>query len=240
MTTNIPYIDTTCRILLLVLRGVFGFLAISSMYWSLSVMSLQNAMVFMYLTPCLVAASSPVVLGQPVKKATYVSLPIAFIGVLLVAKPPLIFGGQGMGLTEFLIGCSQALFASMTKLSVTILGSTEPVSHIIASVAIVSCVGSILVSVCILHDWVLPHRLVDVGFFLGVGLCACVVQLAGTLALKRGNVSSVMVMSYTGIVWSIFLDYAVFDTVPHALGVLGAVLIVGSNIGLAIVLGRDS
>lgn len=176
-------------------------------------------------------------LGQPVKKATYVSLPIAYIGVLLVAKPPLIFGGQGMGLTEFLIGCSQALFASMPKLSVTILGSTEPVSHIIASVAIVSCVGSILVSVFILHDWVLPHRLVDVGFFLGVGLCACVVQLAGTLALKRENVSSVMVMSYTGIVWSIFLDYAVFDMVPHAWGVVGAVLIVGSNIGLAIVLG---
>lgn len=130
-----------------------------------------------------------------------------------------------MGLTEFLIGCSRALFASMTKLSVTILGSTEPVSHIIASVGVASCVGSILVSVFILHDWVLPHRLVDVGFFVGVGLYAYVVQLAGTLALKRRNASSVMAMSYTGLVWSIFLDYTVFETVPQVLGVVGAALV---------------
>lgn len=232
------------RMGLLGLRGIFGFLAISSMYWSLSVMSMQDAMVFMYMTPCLVSALSTVVLGQPVHKATYISLPVAFVGVLLVAKPPLIFGSQTesqhMGLTEFLIGCSQALFASMTKLAVTILGSTEPISHIIASVAIVSCIGSVLGSVFFLHDWMLPHSIVDVGYFLGVGLCACLVQHAGTVALQRGNASSVMAMSYSGIVWSILLDYVVFDKIPHVLGILGAVLIIGSNLGLVLVLGRDS
>ncbi len=225
-----------CRMRLLVLRGIFGFLAISSMFWSLSVMSMQDAMVFLYLTPCLVAASSPVVLGQPVHKATYISIPVAFVGVMLVAKPPLIFGSQPgvkpMGLTEFLIGCSQALFATLTKLSVTILGSTEPISHIIASVAIVSCIGSITGSIFILHDWLLPHSLVDVGYFLGVGLCACLVQLAGTLALQRGNASSVMAISYSGIVWSILLDYVVFHTVPQMWGILGAALIIASNLGL--------
>ncbi|KAI8109289.1 hypothetical protein M9435_005700 [Picochlorum sp. BPE23] len=206
------------RKLLLLVRGIFGFLTVTSVYWSVHVMPLQDATVLMFLSPCLVALASPFILGQPVNKAVFFSIPVAFTGVVLVAQPPAIFGGQegGMSLKNFMIGSSQAITASVAKLSVSFLGKSEPTAHIIMSMALVSCMGSSFGS---LLNWKFPHDPLEFLFLLGVGVCACLVQFTATLALKRSNTASVMSISYLGIVWSILIDYIVFGMAPNLLSI---------------------
>lgn len=220
-----------CRKLLLLIRGIFGFLTVTSVYWSVHVMPLQDATVLLFLSPCLVALASPFILGQQVNKAVFFSIPIAFTGVVLVAQPPAIFGGQegGMSLKNFLIGSSQAITASVAKLSVSFLGKSEPTAHIIMSMALVSCMGSSFGS--LLH-WKFPHDPLEFLFLLGVGVCACLVQFTATLALKRSNTASVMSISYLGIVWSIIIDYTVFGLAPNLLSICGSSLVIVSNLCL--------
>lgn len=222
---------TACRKLLLLVRGVFGFLTVTSVYWSVHIMPLQDAAVLLFLSPCLVALASPFILGQKVNKAVFFSIPVAFIGVVLVAQPPALFGGEeeGMSLKNFLIGSSQAITASVAKLSVSFLGKSEPTAHIIMSMALVSCIGSSLGS--LLH-WKFPNDPLEFSYLLGVGICACLVQFTATLALKRSNTASVMSISYLGIIWSIIIDYAVFGMPPNLLSISGGSLVILSNLCL--------
>ncbi len=98
--SNHNNVSTACRKLLLLVRGVFGFLTVTSVYWSVHIMPLQDAAVLLFLSPCLVALASPFILGQRVNKAVFFSIPVAFIGVVLVAQPPALFGGEGLFLAK--------------------------------------------------------------------------------------------------------------------------------------------
>ena len=225
--------DSARRKMILLMRGVLGFLAISTVYAAVSMMPLADAAVLMYLAPCFVAVLAPSFLKQPANKASYISIPVAFVGLLLVTQPPMIFGiASGSSVFSWGnlgIGLSQAMVGAGVKLVIGYLGTTESTAHIMFSMAFVSIVGSAVFMISSL-SWQWPQTFVELFLLLSIGLCACIHQFCATEALKRSQASLVMSISYLGVVWSLLYDAWIFSHVPNRLSLSGAILIILANL----------
>ncbi len=92
----------------------FGFLAVSCTYAATQMLPLADAAVLGYCAPLLTALFAPVVLGEPTPRAVYFALPVTAAGVVLVARPPALFGGAGsrLRLAGVAAGLGTALFGS--------------------------------------------------------------------------------------------------------------------------------
>jgi drug/metabolite transporter (DMT)-like permease len=77
---------------LLLLRGTFGFVGLLSSYQSLKGLSVSDSMTIQYLTPALTGVLGWVLLGEKLK-GREVGVGVAcLVGVVLVSRPPFIFG----------------------------------------------------------------------------------------------------------------------------------------------------
>ncbi len=65
---------------------------------------------------------------------------------------------------------------------------------------------------------------------LGIGLLGGAAQIAMTRSLQLGDVSLVVPMDYTALLWATLFGALVFDTLPVASTWLGAPIIVGSGL----------
>lgn len=217
---------------MLALRGLFGFCALSSFYAAASLMPLADAALLGFLAPVFVATLSPLLLHEPTSKAVFISLPLAMIGVVLVAQPPLIFGHSVHSLTiiAVLIGLSQAAFSASAKLTVRHLGKTEQVGAIMVAMASVSVIVSgVLCLVIPSQHWVDPTRR-EWAIMGGIGACACAVQSTATMALQRAKAASpVVAMGYSSVIWGMCLDIVVFKQPPGLLSLLGAVFVLAGS-----------
>ena len=90
---------TARRLGLLALRGLLGFGAVTSLYFSVTLLPLADAAVLAFLAPVLVAALSPLLLREPPSRGVAAALPLSLVGVLLVAQPTFLFGGAARALS---------------------------------------------------------------------------------------------------------------------------------------------
>lgn len=63
----------------------------------MQLLPVTDALVLGLLSPILVAAASPLVLGEPAGRGVALALPLCVVGVVLVAQPSFLFGGGGAG-----------------------------------------------------------------------------------------------------------------------------------------------
>ncbi|KAL4458074.1 hypothetical protein ABPG75_012939 [Micractinium tetrahymenae] len=231
-----PFADPRRR-WLLVLRGVLGFLAVTFLYLAVGLLPLADASVLSFLSPIFVAALSPFILGERSSRGTLLGIPIAMVGVLLVAQPSFLFGrrgGGGISLVGVLVGVCQALFNSLSRMTVRALsvGSKEPISSIIFGQGAISTLGAVLMCTAT-SGFKLPGGPSVWGSLLAGGLLGYLYQLALTGGLQRARAAPAVAMSYLSILWSMLADIWVFKRHPNALSVLGTAIICGSSFFVA-------
>jgi len=112
---------------LLALRGVFGFIALSAVYYSVTHLPLAEATVIQYLHPPLTAVMAAVILGERLERSVFFAMALGLLGLLLVAQPQALFGTAAapldpMGLAAAFLG---AFFSSCAYITVRKLGRTE-------------------------------------------------------------------------------------------------------------------
>ncbi|KAL4431066.1 hypothetical protein ABPG75_006322 [Micractinium tetrahymenae] len=228
---------------LLLLRGFLGFLGISGLYFTVQLLPVTDALVLGLLSPVLVAAASPLVLGEPAGRGVLLALPLCVVGVALVAQPSFLFGGGAAGALSAVgvaVGIAQAACVAASKLTVRLLGQTEPVPTIVFSIAACSAAGAALMCAALPGQWVLP-RSPGVWAMLGAaGGLACVVQLLATWALKLSRATPVVLVSYISLVFGLLADLALFHHRPSPLSLLGAALVCASSLLVALLDRRSS
>ena len=84
---------------LLLLRGLCGLGAVSSLYLAVQWLPLSDTAVLGFLAPVFVAGGAPLVLGEPTGRGVLLALPLCAAGVLLVAQPTLLFGSGAQALS---------------------------------------------------------------------------------------------------------------------------------------------
>lgn len=193
-------------------RGVVGFVALATFFYSLTVLPMSVAITLNYTSPLFLTLLMPWWLKESIRPAQYAALALGFAGVVLLLRPWEAHGD----LTAGLIGLASGLMAGVAYVHVRALGQLqEPEWRTVFWFAAVASAGAALfASVLGWHGDVLPH----LDLLLVLGVTATVGQLAMTRAYRRGQTAVVAAFSYSTVIFSSLLDVIIWkeDIAPAA------------------------
>ena len=199
-------------------RAILGLAGMAMTFGSVILLPLAEAQALQFTAPLFATVLSVFMLKERVGPWRLSALFIGFAGILIITQPgqveiPPLGLAAGLG-SAFAIALLSILIKDLNR-------SEEPLTIVFYFAAFTSPFLALgLPFVDMGHDtgtWVLLGAM---------GLCGLVGQLLLTLALRLGPVSSVIVMDYTGLVWSALYGVVLFSQFPPAATGIGAPLIV--------------
>lgn len=210
---------------LLLLRGLLGFTALTCFYFALVHLPLADATVIQYTNPVWTALIAAVVLDERIRGAEAAGVVASLVGVVLIARPRFLFGGGGLDPVWVLVALGGALFSAAAYVTVRKLGTTEDPLVIVFWFAVVNAVAAVPAAA--------PSAVWPTGpewlLLLGVGLSALGGQLFLTHGLGRERAGKAMAVAYLQIVFAAGWGALVFDEIPDAWMVAGALLVMGGT-----------
>ncbi|MGW8267352.1 MAG: DMT family transporter [Longimicrobiales bacterium] len=211
---------------LLLLRGLFGYGALSCFLWAVVRLPLADTTVIHFTNPVFTALLAAVFLGEVLRGGELFLAFAALGGVLIVARPDFLFGHVS-GLDPVAVGVALAGAILSAAAYVTARRLTRTNHHLVIVLAFagVTLVGSLPAT---LPVFVMP-RGPEWAFLLGVGVATQAGQVFVTKALQAEKAGRVMAVGYLQIVFAAIWGLVVFQEVPDRWTVLGALIIIAST-----------
>jgi len=215
---------STPHLLLQLRRGLVGFIALSTFFYSLTELPMSVAVTLNYSSPLFLALMMPWSLGERPHRQQYLAVALGFVGVALLLRP---WEASGQILPG-LVGLFSGVMAAVAYVHVRQLGRLgEPEWRTVFWFALVGLIGAGITST--LTGWHLPSQ-GDIGHLLGLGLFATFGQLSMTRAYRTGQTVVVAALAYSTVVFSTVLDVLIWkvDLPPVAWG--GMLLTVAAGV----------
>ena len=220
---------------ILFVRGLLGFTALTGFYYALIHLPLADATVIQYTNPVWTALLAAAVLSERIGRRE-VALSLASLGgVILMARPTLLFGGAGPGLPAGPVaaGVFGAVVSAAAYVTVRFLGRTEHPLVVVFWFALVGAIGSLpFVAVGFT-----PPGPADLVLLLGVGITTYLGQIFITMGLKEERAGKAMGVAYLQIVFAAVWGVLVLSEIPDRWTVSGALVIVACTWALGRVRG---
>lgn len=215
---------------LLVWRGLMGFAALSCFFYAIIHLPLADATVIQYTNPVFTAWLGWLLLDEALTPGEAVLSGAGLLGVLLIARPTLIFGGAArLDPLAVAVGVAGALFSAAAYVSVRRLSRTEHPMIIVFYFTLVTVPASL--PGLALHA-VMP-TLHELGLLIGVGVAAVLGQVYLTRGLQNERAGRATAIGYVQIVFAAIWGVLVFHDYPDGLSLAGAALVLVSVIVLA-------
>ena len=215
---------------LLLIRGLWGAGGMSSYFWALSKLSIGDATVLMFVNVPLTALMAAVLIGEPYTLVDGITGILCMAGVVLVAQPAAIFGGEGEVPALAVVVCLfGALTSSLAYVTIRQLGPTA--DPLVITLAF-SAVGSVIAPLLLLMAQV-PQPLAsgeDIWQMLLVGLLGYLGQLALNRGIQLAPAGPATVMRYTDVIFALAFSTWLFGN-PPGLVKLGGVALISSSVG---------
>ena len=210
------------RRLLLLARGVSGFLALTGVFYALIHLSMAQATVLQYLHPVFTAVLAFLFLAERPTSATLACITLSLLGLACIVSP--YWSGPdnaGAALWPVLAGLGGAFGSGVAYTLVRKLVATEHPSVIVLYFPLVCLPGTLLLGG---GDFIWPTAagwwvLIGVGCFTQFG------QLALTKAMQLDAASRVTSLSYVQIIFAAVLGWLFFGEIPTQTTFLGGGLI---------------
>ena len=215
----------------LVVRGVVGFLALSGFYYAVVHLPLADATVVQYTNPVFASLLAVPVLGERLRGREVATVLVCMLGVVIATRPTFLFG-HGAGTLDPVavgIGLAAAVCSAGAYVTVRSLRGREDPLVIVFYFALVSVVCALPTA---LPGAIWPTPL-EWLVLLGVGVTTQVGQVCITRGLHLERAGRATAVGYLQIVFAALWGALFFAELPDAGTVIGAVLIVGSTLGLA-------
>jgi drug/metabolite transporter (DMT)-like permease len=211
---------------LLLMRGLFGYAALSCFLWAVIRLPLADATVIHFTNPVWTALLAALFIGEVLRGWEVLLAIVALGGVILVARPGFLFGDVS-GLDPVAVGAALAgaVLSAAAYVAARKLTRTHDPLVIVFAFAAVSLVGSVPPT---LSGFVAPGGL-EWLLLLGVGLGAQGGQIYVTKALKVEKAARVMAVGYLQIVFAAAWGFLLFQEIPDRWTGLGAAIIIGST-----------
>jgi drug/metabolite transporter (DMT)-like permease len=215
---------------LLMVRGIFGFTALSAFYHSIVHLPLADATVIQYTNPVWAGVLAVPLLGERLRRREVLSVVVSMVGVLVMMRPAFLFGG-GTALEPVTvgIGLGGAMCSAMAYVTVRKLGATEHASVIVFYFSLISIFAA-LPTALPGALWPTPMEWL---VLLGIGVSTQLGQMAITNGLRLERAGPATATAYLQIVFAGTWGILFFAEVPDWGTVAGAALIVGSTLALA-------
>ena len=225
--------------LLLLFRGVAGFLALLCFFYDIAHIPLGEAMTYSKTSPIWTAIFAALLLGEHLPKSAWFAVFIGFLGIVLITDP---FG------TPFdkydILGILSGIGAALAYTSVRELKRYYDTRAIVLSFMGVGTVGPLLLMLAapyidapwldfVFARFVMPQGMVWL-YVLAMGVLATLAQIYMTKAYGATKAGIVGTVSYSNILFSILLGLIFLDDpFPDTVKILGIILIVLSGILVA-------
>lgn len=219
--------------LLLVTRGVLGFSAVACFFYALTHLPLAEATVIQYTNPVWTAVIAAVLLSERLKLVETVGVAASLAGVVLVARPEVLFAGATAGLDPVAVGValSGSVLSASAYVTIRSVGVDEHPYVIIFYFALIGTVGSAAL-LPVTADLVWPTATEWLAM-IGVGLTAQGAQIFLTLGLQHERAGRAMAVGYLQIVLASVWGLIFFAEFPDPLGLLGIALILAGTFVVA-------
>ena len=194
---------------------------------ALKTLPLAETTALVFITPLLVALLAGPLLGEQVRRKTWLATFAGFVGVLLIARPGGALVGPGVAYALAAALC-YAIYQILTRK----LAATEHPNRLLFYTALI---GTLAMSLTLPSYWdgqmpTLPQGLliVSLGLYGGIGHFMLI------RALREAPASTLSPLLYVQLIWATLLGWWVFDQFPDMLAVVGMLIIGASGLSLAI------
>jgi drug/metabolite transporter (DMT)-like permease len=202
---------------MLLMRGMFGTVALFCFFVTLQHMPLASAQTIQYLSPIFTAIIAIFVLKEGVLPAQWIFYAIAFAGVVLIEQ----FDSR---ISPFYLALG-ILSALCSGIAYNLVRSLRGREHPLTVVLHFQLVGAVLGFVSLFHAWVTPAGF-EWLYLLLVGVFSQVGQIFLTNALQRERIAGVAIINYTGLVYAIAVGWVLFGEHQGPLAIAGMLLVV--------------
>jgi drug/metabolite transporter (DMT)-like permease len=219
---------------LLVVRGVLGFAAYFCLFYAIIHLPLADATVITLAFPVVVPVWAALLLGERLEPATLLCILLGAAGMVLITRPPLLFGGaSAYAPLAVAAAVGSALLSSICVTLVRKLTRTEHPLVIVLYAASAGTLGAPLFPLLGAGGWLMPTW-AEAAALLGMGLCMSMGQHCITVGYSRSSAARTSVLFYMEVVFAAVWGVLLFGEVPAPLAVAGALLIIGGAVLLAL------
>lgn len=206
-------------------RAMIGMVGMFFTFGAPVLLPLAEATTLGFTTPIFAVIFSALLLHEKVGPWRWTAVALGFAGVLVIAQP----GSAHIPPLGAAVGLGAGFMVALISIQVRDLGRTDE------SISIVFWFAALSTPVLALGlPFVMtPHTPWQWFLLLGGGVLGCAGQLLLTASLRYGQVSSVIVMDYTALVWATLYGWLLWDQLPPAATWLGAPLIIAAGVVIA-------
>ncbi len=204
-----------------VLRGSLMLGATTLFFAAIALMPLADATALVFISPLVVTALSPWLLGERVGPRRWSAVAVGFAGASIIIRPGLGIFDWG-GLLAVAAGVVYAFFLIATRK----LAGSAPAAVTLAHTALV---GALVMTVVLPLVWTTPGP-ADLGLMAAMGLIAAAGHFFLIRAYDHAPASLLAPYSYSEIVMATAIGFAVFGDFPDLWTWCGIAVIVASGI----------
>lgn len=207
----------------LFLRGFFGALGVTAMFYTYTTMSITDSTAIQRLSPFFIIIMSIIFLKEKYNFSQTPFILLAFIGALFVIKP-----GFRADILPAFVALLSAILMGAAHIVIRYLRLSDNYWVIINYYAYITGVSS-----AILLFWqgnfVIPD-LLNFIYLIIIGLAAIGTQIGITLAYRYAPASMVAPYLYTQIIFAAILEITFLGVIPDLWSIIGATIIIISGI----------
>lgn len=211
--------------LLQILRG--GLLLSSTILFfaAIAQMPIADALALVFISPILVTALSPFLLGEHVGIRRWAAVSVGFIGALIIVRPGLVAIDTGT-LLALGAGVLYALYIIATR---KLSGSAPP----LVTLTYTALLGAIAMSLVVPFQWITPSP-VDFSLMAAMGGCAAIGHYLLIKAFEYAPASVLAPFGYTEIVMATVVGFIGFGDFPDNWVWFGVAVIISSGIYISL------
>jgi len=207
-----------------ILRAALTVPMIWCFFTGLKSMPLAEAITIAFVAPLFITILSFPILGERIGPRRWGAVAIGFLGVMVALRPG--FGGLGLGPVLVMIS---AFAYALSMVLLRRFAGQEPTHNIFFYSSIGAFVVAGFNSIPI---WIAPDA-TDWGLLLLVGVWGVFGGYAVIRAYRLGEASMLAPLEYTALIWSIIFDLVLFQLTPIPAVLVGAAIIIASNVYIA-------
>jgi drug/metabolite transporter (DMT)-like permease len=211
--------------LLQLVRGALLLASTALFFAAIAYMPLADALALVFVSPLVVTALSPLVLGETVGLRRRLAVIVGFCGALIIIRP-------GFGTLQWpaLLALSAGLVFGLYFLSTRRLAGSAPP---LVTLTYTAAAGAVLMSLIMPFVWVTPS-LQDLGAMALMGLIAAGGHFLLIRAFDFAPASLLAPFTYSEIVMTTLLGLVFFGDFPTAWTWLGIAIIIGSGVYISL------
>jgi drug/metabolite transporter (DMT)-like permease len=202
-------------------RCAIGLVSMFAGFWAIGHLPMAQAIALSYSSPLFVTIFAALLLHETVRARRWTAVALGFLGVIVLLRP----GADSFNAFS-LIAVGAAVFNGLVSIQIKELSRTEPADRIVFWTTFLWVLMSAPPAIAV---WAWPQGMTWLWVVLA-GLLGTGGHMLWTRALKLGEVTALMPISFMQLPLVALAGYLWFGEVLDRWTVVGAAIIVGTNV----------